>query len=113
MKFYNWSHSSDPITSTNHLSGELLLEYPTDDDDACGNIVRFWLNPITEQKMDVANGKLDELLEVHKNNFLTTNSLFMIHEQKKTTDQTILRSCDSETTKKEVLTYFGNDKYRY
>jgi len=61
--------------ATNHFL-ELLLRYLTDD-DACENILRFWLNPIMEERLTSAYGKLDELLEVHKDYPMTTNSQFI------------------------------------
>lgn len=55
---------------------ELLLRYLTDE-DVCENIFRFWLHPIMEEKLNLAYSKLDELLEVHKDYPMTTNSHFI------------------------------------
>ncbi|KAG4439223.1 hypothetical protein IFR05_005314 [Cadophora sp. M221] len=63
---------------------ELLLRHLTDE-DVCENIFRFWLHPIMEEKLKLAYSKLDELLEVHKDYPMTTNSAFINHS--KTTRQ--------------------------
>ena len=55
---------------------ELLLQHLTDD-EARDNIYRLWLYPIMEEKLNSAYGKLDELLEVHKDFPMTTNSHFV------------------------------------
>ncbi|KAK0107867.1 hypothetical protein ONS96_003656 [Cadophora gregata f. sp. sojae] len=55
---------------------ELLLRYLTDE-DVCENIFRFWLQPIMDEKLNLAYSKLDDLLEVHKDYPMTTNSLFL------------------------------------
>ncbi|KAL2062905.1 hypothetical protein VTL71DRAFT_5977 [Oculimacula yallundae] len=55
---------------------ELLLRHLTDE-DVCENITRFWLYPIMEEKLNLAYSKLDDLLEVHKDYPMTTNSLFL------------------------------------
>lgn len=55
---------------------QLLLRELTDD-DACENILRFWLYPAMEEKLSCANSKLDELLEVHKDYPMTTNTQFV------------------------------------
>ena len=55
---------------------ELLLRHLTDD-EACENILQFWLDPIMEDKLTSAYAKLDELLEVHKDYPMTTNSHFV------------------------------------
>lgn len=60
---------------------ELLLLHLTDD-DVCEKILRLWLNPIMAQKLKAAYGKLDELLEVHKEHPLTTNHSFMDNRRK-------------------------------
>lgn len=55
---------------------DLLLRHLTDE-DVCENIFRFWLHPIMEEKLNLAYSKLDELLEVHKDYPMTTNSHFI------------------------------------
>ncbi|RDW56699.1 hypothetical protein BP6252_14020 [Coleophoma cylindrospora] len=55
---------------------ELLLQNLTDD-DACENILRFWMHPIMDEKLKSAYCKLDELLEAHKDYPMTTNSHFI------------------------------------
>lgn len=55
---------------------DLLLRYLTDD-DVCENLFRCWLGPVMEEKLNLAYGKLDELLEVHKDYPMTTNSSFI------------------------------------
>ena len=55
----------------------LLLRHLTDD-DVSENIFRFWLQPIMEEKLNLACSKLDELLEVHKDYPMTTNNHFII-----------------------------------
>lgn len=55
---------------------ELLLRHLTDE-DVCDKIFRFWLHPIMEEKLNLAYSKLDELLEVHKDYPMTTNSHFI------------------------------------
>lgn len=55
---------------------ELLLRHLTDE-DISDNIFRFWLHPIMEEKLDLAYSKLEELLEVHKDFPMTTNSHFI------------------------------------
>ncbi|OBT89992.1 hypothetical protein VE02_01614 [Pseudogymnoascus sp. 03VT05] len=60
---------------------ELMLQHLTDD-DVREKIFRLWLNPIMAQKLETAYGKLDELLEVHKEHPLTTNHYFMDNRKK-------------------------------
>jgi hypothetical protein len=55
---------------------ELLLQHLTDD-EARDNIYRFWLYPVMEEKLSSAYDKLNELLEVHKDFPMTTNSHFI------------------------------------
>ena len=55
---------------------DLLLRYLTDD-DVCENLFRCWLGPVMEEKLNLAYGKLDELLEVHKDYPMTTNNSFI------------------------------------
>lgn len=55
---------------------ELLLRYLTNE-DVSENIFRFWLHPIMEEKLNLAYAKLDELLEVHKDYPMTTNTHFI------------------------------------
>jgi hypothetical protein len=55
---------------------ELLLQHLTDD-EARDNIYRFWLYPVMEEKLNSAYNKLEELLEVHKDFPMTTNSHFI------------------------------------
>ncbi len=59
---------------------ELLLRHLTDE-DVCENIFRFWLHPVMEEKLNLAYSKLDELLEVHKDYPMTTNSHFINHSR--------------------------------
>ncbi|KAH8679503.1 P-loop containing nucleoside triphosphate hydrolase protein [Tricladium varicosporioides] len=59
---------------------ELLLRHLTDE-DVSENIFRFWLHPIMEEKLNFAYAKLDELLEVHKDYPMTTNSHFINHSR--------------------------------
>lgn len=55
---------------------ELLLRYLTDD-DVCEKVLRHWLYPIMEEKLNLAYSKLDELLQVHKDYPMTTNIHFI------------------------------------
>jgi len=55
---------------------ELLLRHLTDD-DVSENLLLFWLYSIMEERLNRAYGKLDELLEVHKDYPMTTNSHFI------------------------------------
>lgn len=55
---------------------ELLLLHLTDA-DTCENIFQDWLHPIMEEKLNSSYGKLDELLEVHKDYPMTTNTNFI------------------------------------
>jgi len=58
-----------------------VLQYLSDD-DAHEKILRLWLNPIMSKKLDAANAKLVELLEVHKEHPLTTNHHFLDNRKK-------------------------------
>jgi hypothetical protein len=60
---------------------ELLLLHLTDE-DACENILRFWLLPNMETRLDSAYAKLDELLEVHKDYPMTTNRSFISNSRR-------------------------------
>jgi hypothetical protein len=73
-------HIKDVWEATNRFL-ELLLKYLTDD-DTCEKILRFWLYPIMEEKLGSAYDKLDELLEVHKDHPMTTNSSFIKNSKK-------------------------------
>jgi hypothetical protein len=73
-------HIKDVWEATNRFL-ELLLKYLTDD-DTCEKILRFWLYPIMEEKLGSAYDKLDELLEVHKDHPITTNSSFIKNSKK-------------------------------
>ena len=55
---------------------EFLLKYLTDD-DTCEKILKFWLIPVMEEKLNLAYSKLDELLEVHEDYPMTTNIHFI------------------------------------
>ncbi len=55
---------------------ELLLGELTDE-DSCEKVFRFLLYPIMEEKLNSAYRKLDELLGVHKDYPMTTNSQFL------------------------------------
>jgi hypothetical protein len=55
---------------------ELLLRHLADA-DTCENVFRYWLYSIMEEKLNSSYGKLDELLEVHKDYPMTTNSHFI------------------------------------
>ena len=65
---------------------ELLLRHLADN-DACENILRIWLNPIMERKLNAAYAKLDELLEVHKDYPMTTNSQFINNSKRSRQNQ--------------------------
>lgn len=65
--------------TTNFL--ELLLKYLTDD-DTCEKVLRYRLYPIMEEKLELTYTKLDELLDVHKDNPMTTNSNFINNSKK-------------------------------
>ncbi|KFY08176.1 hypothetical protein V492_06463 [Pseudogymnoascus sp. VKM F-4246] len=60
---------------------ELVLMHLTDF-DVREKILRLWLEPIMTQKLEAAYGKLDELLEVHKEHPFTTNHYFMDNRKK-------------------------------
>ncbi|KFY42057.1 hypothetical protein V494_02635 [Pseudogymnoascus sp. VKM F-4513 (FW-928)] len=60
---------------------ELVLTHLTDG-DVCDKILRLWLDPIMAQKLEAAYGKLEELLEVHKEHPFTTNHHFMDNRKK-------------------------------
>lgn len=55
---------------------DLLLKYLTDE-DTCEKIWQIYLHPIMERRLSISYEKLDELLEVHKDHPMTTNSLFV------------------------------------
>ncbi|KFY80386.1 hypothetical protein V499_00757 [Pseudogymnoascus sp. VKM F-103] len=60
---------------------DLVLQHLTDD-DVREKILRLWLEPVMAQKLETAYGKLDELLEVHKEHPFTTNHHFMDNRKK-------------------------------
>lgn len=60
---------------------DLALQHLTDD-DVREKILRLWLEPVMAQKLETAYGKLDELLEVHKEHPFTTNHHFMDNRKK-------------------------------
>ncbi|CZR52698.1 uncharacterized protein PAC_02575 [Phialocephala subalpina] len=55
---------------------ELLLRHLTDD-DSCEKIQRHWLLPKMEEKLSLAYEKLAELLAVHEDQPMTTNTQFL------------------------------------
>jgi hypothetical protein len=55
---------------------ELVLQYLTDE-DVCDKILGFWLDDIMAKRLETANSKLNELLEVHKDHPMTTNPDFV------------------------------------
>lgn len=73
-------HIKNTWETTNRFL-ELVLQHLTDD-DVREKILRLLLNPIMMQKLEAAYGKLDELLEVHKEHPLTTNHYFMDNRKK-------------------------------
>jgi hypothetical protein len=60
---------------------DLVLQHLTDD-DVREKILRLWLEPVMAQKLETAYGKLDELLEVHKEHPFTTNHHFIDNRKK-------------------------------
>jgi len=64
---------------------ELLLRHLTDE-DVCENVFRFWLQPIMDENLNLAYSKLDDLLEVHKDYPMTTNSVFLSNSKKRRQD---------------------------
>lgn len=58
-----------------------LLLRKLSDDDAAENIFTFWLYPHMEKRLQLAYDKLDELLEVHKEYPITTNTQFITNNQ--------------------------------
>ncbi|KAH6721518.1 P-loop containing nucleoside triphosphate hydrolase protein [Leptodontidium sp. MPI-SDFR-AT-0119] len=70
----------EKVWETTNRFLELLLRHLTDE-DVCENIFRFWLHPIMEEKLKLAYSKLDDLLEVHKDYPMTTNSTFINHSK--------------------------------
>ncbi|KAN0119549.1 P-loop containing nucleoside triphosphate hydrolase protein [Hyaloscypha variabilis] len=59
---------------------ELLLRHLANE-EVCENISRFWLYPAMEEKLNLAYSKLDELLEVHRDYPMTTNSDFITNSR--------------------------------
>ncbi len=59
---------------------EVVLHYLTDE-EVCDKILRFWLDPIMAERLEAANGKLDELLEVHKDHPMTFNHDFVANRR--------------------------------
>lgn len=60
---------------------ELVLQHLTEP-DVCDKIMRLWLQPIMEQRLDAAYMKLGELLDVHKEHPMTTNHYFSDNRKK-------------------------------
>jgi hypothetical protein len=60
---------------------EVVLHYLTDE-DVCDKILRFWLDPIMAERLEAANGKLNELLEIHKDHPMTFNYDFVENRRK-------------------------------
>lgn len=52
----------------------------------CENVFRFWLQPIMDENLNLAYSKLDDLLEVHKDYPMTTNSVFLSNSKKRRQD---------------------------
>jgi hypothetical protein len=79
------AHIKDIWETTNRFL-ELLLRHLTDD-DSCEKIQRHWLFPRMEDKQDLAQEKLGELLAVHEDQPMTTNTRFLknsrAHQQQK------------------------------
>ncbi|RDL35917.1 Uncharacterized protein BP5553_06529 [Venustampulla echinocandica] len=76
---------------------ELAIKYLADE-DACEKVLRFWLYPIMDEKLNSAYDKLNELLEVHKDHPLTTNYHFINNTKPKDADS---KKGLEETLKKE------------
>ncbi|KFZ04293.1 hypothetical protein V502_10260 [Pseudogymnoascus sp. VKM F-4520 (FW-2644)] len=74
------AHIKNAWEETNRFLG-VVLQYLADD-DVCEKILRLWLNPIMAEKLDAAYGKLDELLEVYKEQPLTINHYFTDNRKK-------------------------------
>lgn len=68
-------HITDVWDSTKRFI-ELVLQYLTDD-EVCDKLLRYWLDPIMGERLEAANSKLDELLDVHKDHPMTTNYDFV------------------------------------
>lgn len=84
---------------------ELVLHHLTDD-DVCEKLLRLWLEPIMAQKLETAYGKLDELLEVHKEHPFTTNHYFIDNRKKlqqKDTKDEIQKKLESVTKPGQTL----------
>ena len=84
---------------------ELVLHHLTDD-DVCEKLLRLWLEPIMAQKLETAYGKLDELLEVHKEHPFTTNHYFIDNRKKlqqKDTKDEIQKKLESVTKTGQML----------
>ncbi len=60
---------------------ELVLLHLTER-DLCEKLMRLWLYPIMEERLNAAYAKLDELLEVHKEHPMTTNHYFLDNRKK-------------------------------
>ena len=73
-------HITD-VWNTTRLFLEIVLKHLADDDD-CDKILRYWLDPILEKSLELAEEKLKELLEVHKDHPLTTNHDFIDNRRK-------------------------------
>lgn len=74
------NHITDVWNATKRFL-ELVLNYLTDE-DVCDKILRLWLDPIMAERLEAANGKLNELLEVHKDHPMTTNHDFVENRRK-------------------------------
>lgn len=60
---------------------ELALQHLTDN-DVSDAILRLWLSPIMDQRLEAAYKKLDELTAVHKDTPMTTNHYFLDNVKK-------------------------------
>lgn len=60
---------------------ELVLQHLTDN-DVSDAILRLWLSPIMDQRLEAANQKLEELTAVHKDTPMTTNHYFLDNVKK-------------------------------
>ncbi|KAH8814894.1 P-loop containing nucleoside triphosphate hydrolase protein [Xylogone sp. PMI_703] len=70
---------------------ELLLKHLADD-DTCERILQYFLYPIMEQKLQTAYNKLDELLSVHEDYPMTTNSNYIYSNKSRRQKDTDKRS---------------------
>lgn len=74
------NHIKDVWNATNTFL-ELVLLYLTDE-DVCNKVLLFWLDDIMAERLETANTKLNEILEVHKDQPMTTNPDFVENRRK-------------------------------